>query len=134
MTVGFAQAGNFEVWHDSNAKSNVVTAVVSFSGDGSTQDAQADIAYPADWKLLKASAKVAGTICVGHANAKMIRVVPPSGAGTALSSKATDYCSFSFSKGKAASNVGSSEFKISFVECQAADGSKACGSEFNSVE
>ncbi len=128
LTSGTAVAGNFEIWHDASAKSSSVTAVVSFAGDGNTQDAQADIAYPMNWKLEKATAKVAGSVCVGHANANKIRVVPPSGAGSALSSKATDYCAFSFTKLKGAESKGE-KMTIEFTECQGISSAQGCSAE-----
>ena len=81
-----ASAGQFEVWHEVGAK-GVVPAIVSFAGDGSTQDAQLDVEYDSSLTLSKAVAKVPGSVCVGLAGNK-IRGVPPSGAGTALGSKA----------------------------------------------
>ena len=134
MTAGLALAaapafaGNFEIWTDSSAKGGV-TMLVSFAGDGLTEDAQVDFNYPTNLKFVRADVKVPGSICAAFPSENKVRVVPPSGAGTPLSTAATDYCSFSFSgKGAAAA-----KFKPSFVECAAPTGSSKCNADVNEV-
>lgn len=127
---GSASAGNFEIWSDSSAKAGYVTAIVSFTGDGATQDAQADIAFGDNLSLVKAVAKVPGSVCVGLPQQNKIRVVPPSGAGQALAAKATDYCAFTF---KAKGGASSPGFRVAFTECAASGGSQNCGSEATDV-
>jgi hypothetical protein len=125
---GSANAGQFELWSDVNAKSGQVTMIASFAGDGMTQDAQADIDFDPEFTLVGASAKVAGSVCVGLPGQSKVRVVPPSGAGTALTSKAVDYCSFTF-KNKGGSLAKAPSFKLGFVECASPTGMHACGGE-----
>lgn len=131
FAVSSAFAGSFETYSLSDTKSKRVTVVVSFAGDGVTQDSQVDLDYPAGLTLVKATAKVAGSVCVGIAGNK-IRVVPPSGAGKALPSAATDYCSFSFAaqKGLQTSNFS---FKPSFTECAAPGGVQSCSHQDQDV-
>jgi len=121
---GSAVAGSFETYSLGDAKSKRVTVVVSFAGDGVTQDSQVDLDVPQGLVLMNAQAKVAGSVCVGIPGNK-VRVVPPSGAGKALPSAATDYCSFSFRAEKSA-QVGKVSFKPSFTECAAPNGAQSC--------
>ncbi len=86
-------AGKFEVWTQQAGKGTV--ALVSYQGEGTSQEAQLDLTYPTGFHVT-ASTKVAGSVCAVFAEKSMIRIVPPSGAGTALTSNATDYCSFAF--------------------------------------
>lgn len=118
-------AGQFEIWSD-GAKGPQQTVIVSFAGDGQTQDAQADITFEPGLEFVAATAKVAGSVCVELKGRNMVRVVPPSGAGVALSSKPTDVCSFSFrsKRGKSVSGTGLS---VAFTECAGAGGSSECG-------
>lgn len=127
LVSGFATAGKFETWSDLDGKGNIVV-VVSFAGDGATQDAQVDFKYPADWSLLKAVPKVAGSVCVVNSEKGFVRVVPPSGAGKALTSKQTDYCSFMFKSTAKTTNIAGLEQV--FTECAASTGSKACDADF----
>jgi len=133
MTAGLALAaapafaGNFEIWTDSSAKGGV-TMIVSFAGDGLTEDAQVDFDTPKNLKFVRADVKVPGSVCVAFPKENKVRVVPPSGAGTALPTAATDYCSFSFA-GKATGE----KFKPSFVECAAPTGSSKCNADVNEV-
>ncbi len=122
--IGSATAGSFETYSLADGKSKRVTVVVSFTGDGVTEDSQVDLDIPKGLVLVNASAKVAGSVCVGIADNK-IRVVPPSGAGKALPSVATDYCSFSFRAEKSA-QIGQVAFKPSFTECAAPSGAQSC--------
>jgi len=125
-----ASAGQFEVWSD-GAKGANRTVIVSFAGDGHTQDAQADIAFDPGLEFVTANAKVAGSVCAELKGKNMVRVVPPSGAGSALSSKQIDYCAFSFRSrgGKAVAGTG---LTVSFTECAGVSGSSNC--ESNAID
>jgi len=127
VTVAFAPlatAGKFEVWTQASGSGSV--ALVSYQGDGTSQEAQLDMTYPAGMKV-SAQTKVAGSVCAVFPSENKIRIVPPSGAGTALSSNAIDYCSFSF-KGAGAD---APELKKVFSECVPAD---ACQISISSTE
>ena len=76
-----AQAGKFEVWSDESGKAGQTIAVVSFAGDGVTQDAQLDMTYAENLQFVSASVKVPGSVCVVFQDQRLMRVVPPSGAG-----------------------------------------------------
>lgn len=117
-----ALAGNFEVWTYNTG--STMDVVVSFSGEGKTQDSQLDFQFP-DWAAsVKAEVVVPGSVCVASKEAGIIRAVPPSGAGEALSSKAVDYCRFSL---KAKPGVERTELGQRFVECASPGGASACG-------
>ncbi|MBL0027760.1 MAG: hypothetical protein IPO95_01280 [Rhodanobacteraceae bacterium] len=116
-----AFAAGFESWSMTEKRTGATTIVVSFAGDGEAQDAQVDMPIPAGYKLVKASVKVPGSVCVGTPDGKL-RAVPPSGAGQALSTKNTDYCSFMIKPEKAGSQA-----KVAFATTQAVCGSPAKG-------
>lgn len=69
------------------------TLTISFAGDGDTQDAGIDLNLPANVTASAPAVLVAGSVC-GVVDADTIRIVPPSGAGTPLTSTPTAYCSF----------------------------------------
>lgn len=121
---GLVSAGSFDTWTMQDSKAKRTTVVVSFTGDGATQEAQLDLDVPEGLELAKAVVKVAGSVCAAIPGNK-IRVVPPSGAGEALSSRAVDYCSFSFRSNGALSKA-KPEFKVSFQECATTTGASAC--------
>lgn len=125
-------AGQFDIWVDPASKGNGVFVVVSFAGDGMTQDAQADISFGESLSLVSAQSKVEGSVCVGLPGKNVIRVVPPSGAGKALTNDSVDYCSFYFSQ-KGMSKAAGPSFKIDFVECASPDGMHGCGTELLDV-
>ena len=120
-----ASAGQFNVWTYESGKRNNVT--VSFAGDGVAQDAQLDLAIPAGYEFVEAKALVAGSVCAGSNEAGMLRAVPPSGAGQALPSAETDYCSFVIAAkgGIKPAGQGSVELKPRLTECAGA-GSASC--------
>ena len=124
MVSGTALAGSFESWTMADKKGGAVTVVVSFQGDGVTQDAGVDLEIPAGYTVAKASVKVPGTICMS--NDKMMRVVPPSGAGVALSKSAVDYCSFALRAQKGAVVSEKLVLKPIFTECAAPAGIQQC--------
>ncbi|AVP96028.1 hypothetical protein C7S18_01945 [Ahniella affigens] len=70
------------------------TVDIFFAGDGDTQDAGVDLDTPADVTLSAGVVLVAGSIC-SNVDANTVRIVPPSGAGTPLTSTSTAYCRFS---------------------------------------
>ena len=122
-----AQAGKFEVWSDESGKAGQTIAVVSFAGDGVTQDAQLDMTYAENLQFVSASVKVPGSVCVVFQDQRLMRVVPPSGAGQALSAKSVDYCSFSF-KSTGAPSKGA-KFSTKFQECAAPSGASSCSTD-----
>lgn len=69
------------------------TLDIFFAGDGDTQDAGIDLDVPANVTINGGVALVAGSIC-SNFDADTIRVTPPSGAGTPLTSTRTAYCRF----------------------------------------
>ena len=124
---GVANAGSFEIASDTGAKANQFVALVSFAGDGVTQDAQLDLTYSSDLEFVQARALVAGSVCVGFAKTNTVRAVPPSGAGTALTSTSTGYCSFSF-RSKAGAVKGD-KLTVAFQECASPSGTGNCSVE-----
>ena len=90
-----AFAGQFEMYYQ-HVGNNRLVAIVSFAGDATTQDAQADFSFGPELEFVSAKTKVAGSVCAGSQEKGLIRIVPPTGAGKPLSTKAMDYCSFSF--------------------------------------
>jgi hypothetical protein len=124
---GVANAGSFEVAADTGAKADQYVAIVSFTGDGVTQDAQLDLTYSADLEFVQARSLVAGSVCAGFAKTSMVRAVPPSGAGSALPSKTTGYCSFSF-RSKAGAVKGD-KLTVAFQECASPSGTGNCSVE-----
>jgi len=115
-----------------DAKSNRTTLVVSFTGDGATQEAQLDLEVPAGLVLAKAIVKVAGSVCAGVPGNK-IRIVPPSGAGEALPSRAIDYCSFSFKSSLSVMAKAKPQFKVTFQECATTTKAEACSYQASDV-
>lgn len=87
-----ASAGQFNVWTYNSGDRGMVT--VSFAGDEISQDAQLDLAIPAGYEFVEAKTLVAGSVCAGSTKDRLLRAVPPSGAGSPLASAETDYCSF----------------------------------------
>jgi hypothetical protein len=124
-----AQAGQFHVWSYDTGKGQTHVEV-SFAGDGVTQDAQIDLAMPAGYKLVSAKNLVEGSVCVASEEAKLIRAVPPSGAGKALASNDTNYCRFVFARGP--SVKGKLTFEPKLTEC-AGSGAAECQVEFQDV-
>jgi len=124
-----AFAGKFEVWTDATS-SGVQTAIVSFAGDDSTQEAQADYAVPKGWQIVQSKALVAGSVCASVAGGSIARAVPPSGAGQALSKAAVDYCSFQFKSvsGSAPFNLG-----LKMSECASLTAVSKCGSSVKNL-
>lgn len=120
------EAGEFNAW--TYAKSaGQQDVVVSFASDGVDQEAMVDFYMPKGAKLIKSEVLVAGSVCVGLDNDSYLRVVPPSGAGTALPAKETDYCRFTIQmdKAKRSSQIA---LKSKFTECSAPLGEiKSCG-------
>lgn len=124
LVSGSVFAGSFESWTMADKKGGV-TVVVSFQGDGVTQDAGVDLAIPEGYTVGKSVVKVAGSICMS--TEKFMRVVPPSGAGEALPKGAVDYCSFSLRAKKGAVAAGPVVLTPVFTECAAPTGIQSCG-------
>lgn len=123
------QAGEFNVWTFEAGKGQVHVEV-SFAGDGVTQDAQLDAAIPSGYSLVEAKVLVPGSVCVGSTEHSLVRAVPPSGAGKALTSKDVNYCRFVFARGAAAK--GKLTFEPKLTEC-AGQGAAACGVNIQDV-
>lgn len=97
-----AFAGNFTTNSPSGSPGSVLVYQVSFAGDGATEDAQLDASYTAaNFTSVTATVVVPGSTCTTPGG-NSIRVVPPSGAGVALTSTPTIYCSFNFTTQPAA--------------------------------
>jgi hypothetical protein len=97
---GSAMAGSFTQSPDPGSVTRGAAGTVVqflFAGDGDTQDAQADltISSTADLTIVP-TVLVPGSVCAVDIPTALIRVAPPSGAGVALTSTATAYCSFEF--------------------------------------
>lgn len=122
-------AGKFEVWTDSTS-GDVQTAIVSFAGDGSTQEAQADYAVSKGWQVVQSKALVAGSVCASVAGGTIARAVPPSGAGNALSGSTIDYCSFQFKRAAAGSEFG---LTLKLSECATTSSIAKCGSSVRNL-
>ncbi|GIX34164.1 MAG: hypothetical protein KatS3mg125_2120 [Lysobacterales bacterium] len=119
-----ASAGQFEVWAG-HEKGRSVTVLVTFQGDGVTEDAQLDLGFDESLEFVSAKTIVDGSVCVLMKNKRAIRIVPPTGGGTPLPVKPVEYCSFLFranlSKGDA-----SAAFRHEFIECASPTGMHAC--------
>jgi hypothetical protein len=98
--VGSAMAGTFSHAPDPGPVTRGQAGTVvnfSFTGDGDTQDAQADLVISSTADLtITPAVVVAGSTCAFDGGTGTLRVAPPSGAGTALTSTPTVYCSFTF--------------------------------------
>ena len=120
-----ASAGQFNVWTYQSGGNHIVK--VSFAGDQASQDAQLDLAIPAGFEVAEAKALVNGSVCAGSAESGILRAVPPSGAGKALPSAETDYCSFVLKAkgGIKPAGKGPVELKARLTECAGA-GNPTC--------
>ena len=123
-----AIAGEFNTWAYAKGKNAQHDVVVSFSGDGTEQEAMVDLNVPKGAILVKSEVLVAGSVCVGLDNNSYIRAVPPSGAGNALPTKETDYCRFTFDLSKASARGNKLKLTEKFTECSSP------GSEIKSCE
>jgi hypothetical protein len=124
MMAGAATAGStgqFDTIVLDNAKSGMTEVVVTFSGDGVTQEAQLDLLFAEGLSVAKAEALQAGSVCVANPDAHGLRAVPPSGAGKALSTGTVDVCKFSLTRAPslAKSFKASSSFSVRLSECSA---------------
>jgi hypothetical protein len=113
--------GHFDTIVLDNSKSGTTEVVITFTGDGVTQDAQLDLLYDAGLTVAKAEALQPGAVCVANPDAHGLRAVPPSGAGKALSTETVDVCKFSLSRAPslAKSFKASSSISVSLAECSA---------------
>lgn len=88
-----------------------------FAGDGTTQEAQLDLNYNATvFTTVTATALVPGSTCAVNPAPPFIRIIPPSGAGTPLTSTATTYCRFAFTAAGGAA-AGDYDFTTRLIEC-----------------
>jgi len=102
-----ASAGGWEVWTEKKGADRL-TVVASFNGDGRIEDAQVDLSLAGSFEVLDVQTLKKGAVCVASAEASMLRALPPSGAGKALSKSASDTCMFTVrmvTKGWVASEV-----------------------------
>ncbi len=123
-----AVAGGFNVWTYSDDKAGS-QVVVSFSGDGVTQDAQLDMSVAKGVVAASSKVLVPGSVCAISPAGDKIRAVPPSGAGSPLTSKETDYCSFVLKPAKGFARMGGAGaelLKVELNECAGA-GASSCG-------
>lgn len=119
-----ASAGQFEVWtgHD---KGRTVTVLVTFQGDGITEDAQLDLGFDESVEFVSAKTIVDGSVCVLMKNKRAVRIVPPTGGGTPLTSKPVEYCSFLFRANNSKANAAAA-FRSEFIECASPTGMHGC--------
>ncbi|HET6603805.1 MAG TPA: hypothetical protein VFG21_06255, partial [Xanthomonadaceae bacterium] len=127
LIAGIANAGTFSQSPDpgsvvrGGSASNVDFL---FAGDGETQDAQLDITLSSVADLtITPSILVPGSVCV-LVDADTLRIVPPSGAGVALTSTATAYCRFAFTA-TAGATLGLRTWTTDFIECASPAGAAA---------
>lgn len=120
---GAASAGTFSLTTSPNASDEIdvitggTTGVqIFFTGDGSTQDAQMDFTLDnfADLTITPV-VLVAGSTC-GFDGATLLRIAPPSGAGTALTSTPTAYCRFDIAAAPAAA-LGPRAISTTLLDC-----------------
>lgn len=100
----------------------------SFAGNGATQEAQLDLRFDSTGLTITAQALVGGSTCgfdVSTPANTLIRIAPPSGAGTALTSTATAYCRFNV-VAAAGATVGARAFTVATAECTPAGPGGTC--------
>ncbi len=109
----------------SGAPGSTVTLNVSFAGDGATQETDASFNFSNTNITITNPVPSASAQCFVVSPTR-IRVVPPSGGGTPLTSTATNYCSFSVAIAGAAPE-GLIPFTVFAIEClNGAAGNEAC--------
>lgn len=133
FAVSPVMAGGFNVWTYEASKAET-QLVVSFAGDGVTQDAQLDLGVAKGFAAAAAKVLVPGSVCAISPAGDKIRAVPPSGAGKALSSSDVDYCSFSVKPvGGMRPMLKSGELlSVEFNECAGA-GKASCSSDITDL-
>ncbi|MBD8527331.1 hypothetical protein [Pseudomarimonas arenosa] len=99
--------------------------VVTFAGDGATVDTEVTFTYDNTNITLGAGVASNGALCLSP-SATSIRVVPPSGGATPLTSTQTTYCTYPVTVGGAAP-AGLVAFNTMAIECSnAMAGSETC--------
>lgn len=123
-----AQAGDWSVNLDPKG-GNRVDVILSFSGDGATEDTQIDVKVKSPFRVLSTDTLMKGSVCVASVEKAILRAVPPSGAGSALAKSINDTCVFSLMfDQKSAMDDFASEFEVGFVECASSvSGAVKCG-------
>ncbi len=118
VALGTANAGSFTTNSPSGQPGNTVTYIVSFAGDGETEDAQLDASFNAgDFSAVVANpALVPGSTCTTPGG-NSIRAVPPSGGGVPLTSTSTAYCSYQVTINAAVVAPAALNFTQTFLEC-----------------
>ncbi len=118
-TAGNAVAGTYTQNPDpaTIAVGGTANIQVLFAGDGDTQDTQLDLAYDAvNFPTVTPTVLVPGSVCAVLTGPARIRVIPPSGAGSPLTSTATAYCGFALVSAPAIA-LGNYDFTQNFIEC-----------------
>jgi len=109
----------------SGAPGSGVTLNVTFAGDGATQETDASFNFSNTNITITNPVPSASAQCFVVSQTR-IRVVPPSGGGTPLTSTATTYCSFSVAIAPAAPE-GLIPFTVFAIEClNGGAGNEAC--------
>jgi hypothetical protein len=119
MASAGAMAGNFTQVPDpaSVAQGATVNVAFQFAGDTVTQEAQLDLNYNSTvFTTVVPTTVVVGSTCAVNPTPPFIRIIPPSGAGTALTSTPTTYCSFAFTAAPGAT-LGNYDFTTRTLEC-----------------
>ncbi|GIX34163.1 MAG: hypothetical protein KatS3mg125_2119 [Lysobacterales bacterium] len=125
---GGAQAGTFSTNTNPitvpSTSGGTVTVQYLFAGDGVTEDAQLDICYnPSIITGVTPTVLVPGSVCADQVsaapcaapNTRRLRIIPPSGGGTPLTSTPTAYCQFALTIAPGGPDVNA--FVEEFIEC-----------------
>ncbi len=116
LTASSAIAGDWEVWTEKRG-SDQLTIVTSFGGNGLIEEAQIDLNMSGAFEVIDTQVLQKGSVCVASAEKNIIRSVPPSGAGTALKSKATDACMFTLRLTSVKAWEPTEVVSVGFKEC-----------------
>lgn len=113
-----ALAGEWSAWTEVR-KNGEVVVMTSFAGDGATEDAQLDLTVLKAFTVVGVDTIQKDSVCEAFVERNMLRSVPPSGAGTPLSSAQTETCMFVLRP--LAKDLGADAVKsllqVKFAEC-----------------
>jgi len=133
-SVAPAIAGDWEVWTEKQG-SDKLTIVTSFAGNGSIEEAHIDLNIDGNFEVVDTQVLQKGSVCVASAEKNIIRSLPPSGAGSALKSKATDTCLFTIRMTSVKTWNPAEVVTVGFKECASSTkGSVPCDASIKMVK
>ncbi len=128
--LGFSVAANAGVYSFNPQPVNVpvggsVTFQVLFAGAGTDESGFWFDFDTTDLTIDNAQVLVSGSLCQINTAGSVIRVTPPSGAGTPLPTTPTAYCSFQIAASPTAA-VGNRPISIDLLECEGSTSDPTC--------